>query len=388
MLNETPMFPKGILFHEHFTKSRTVIQILAMEQKTDWQAPVTVLFWIILQLLSFRLMFPTSKTIAFPMNSPGSLGLCFLPALIEIIILLTIIKMEIPKHSKAILEGAIIGYFSHFFAIFFENYLNTYPLHTKSNVVLIFISLQPFLSLILDKLFFGIILPAVQIVAVLILTIGALGISFFTGSSTQLNQIDVTMGMAVVVLFICRNIAMKQIYIENIDLHTRCKTKIIAFLVTLFLLLGIIGSVYAPSMKLDFFKILMATYVHTVLTILMLTNFLKKHTTVMVAIFSMLSQFLCQTDVKDILLLFRNVKLFLLLLLCVCGVIIYIMSTYKFTEESEFTVRRNDRYTRLEFTMFIVIILALLFYFLPPKVSSRDIKNFKYLGFNSVLHIF
>ncbi|CAI9736380.1 Hypothetical predicted protein [Octopus vulgaris] len=96
---------KGILFHEHFTKSRTVIQILAMEQKTDWQAPVTVLFWIILQLLSFRLMFPTSKTIAFPMNSPGSLGLCFLPALIEIIILLTIIKMEIPKHSKAILEG-------------------------------------------------------------------------------------------------------------------------------------------------------------------------------------------------------------------------------------------------------------------------------------------
>ncbi|XP_014787419.1 uncharacterized protein LOC106881517 [Octopus bimaculoides] len=359
-----------------------------MEQKIDWQATATVLFWIILQLISFQLMFPISMTFAFAKNSPVFFGLCFIPALIEIIILLTIIKMEIPKQSKAVLEGAIIGYFSHFFATFFENYLNAFPLHKKSNVVLIFISLQPFLSLILNKLFLGILLPAVQIVAVLILTIGALGILFITGSTTHLNQMDVTMGLAVVVLFICRNIAMKHIYLENINLHTRCNTKIISFLVISFLLVGIIGSAYNPSMKLDFFKTLLATSVHTVFTILMLTNFLKKYTTVMVAIFSMLSQFLCQNEVKDILLLFRNVKLFLLVSLCVCSVVIYIMSTYKFTEQSEFTVRPNDRYTRLEFTVFIVIILALFFYFLPLKVSSRDIKNFKHFGFNSVLRIF
>ncbi|GAB1605682.1 uncharacterized protein LOC115219895 [Argonauta hians] len=365
-------------------------------QNIRWS--VTLSCWIILHSFYSYLTQLSIMTLPFPGKLSILPGISLLLTIAEMVILQIFIRLIVPKQTKTLLEAIVIGYFSHFSATFIENYLLSTSTASSSSssaaissYLLFLYSLLPILTLISVRLFLGIILPVVQVVTLLIVTVGALGISYYYNNynnkhhSASLNYNDAICGAAMVVLFICRDIAVKHVYLETGIFKIHCNRKMITFLTASFLMVAILETFQQPLWKHAIIKFLLSSLLHGIYSVLVLTSLLKDHTNVTVSLFSMLSHFLIQVDGTNILQPFQNITLFLAVVTCVLGIIIYGILLHKYSEHTDTNVRPNDRCTYLEFTVFLAIITALFFYVLPPKVSSRDKNNLKYLGFNTFL---
>ncbi|CAE1257123.1 unnamed protein product [Acanthosepion pharaonis] len=368
------------------SKKRVKSCILNMEHECKWKSVSLIGIWITIHLLycwlsedAILILMVSSKTKLTTVT-----GVTLLFSISEMVILATIVRIIFPKQEKALVEGIAIIYLSHFFATFLLNFILINVGMQGNHIVFV---LEPLVTLVVSNICIGEPLKIVLSAAVVALTIGAAGVRMSFGDAEMLIDRSAVLDISLILLLSCRNIVLKHIYTMSGQIKTQWRLSVGTILAVSVVMLVAMLSLFEFSWGAALSKALLSWTLHASYTAITWTVLLKQFSPLSVAIISISGQFLIDSFVRMPLYAMQDVMMWTALIFFLAGLTFY----YFYSRNSlayERTLSFNEMYTRLEFVLFLTIILTLFFYTLPPKVSPRDIKNIQYLRLDLLLQKF
>lgn len=162
------------------TKKQVKSCILNMEHECKWKLLSLIGFWITIHLLYCWISEHAILLVTISSSTKITMvaGVTFLFSISEMVVLATVIRIIFPKQEKTFDEGLAIVYLSHFSATFLLNFL---MISTGIQANHLVFALEPLATLLISHICIGEPLNMLIYVAILALTIGAVGIRMSLG---------------------------------------------------------------------------------------------------------------------------------------------------------------------------------------------------------------